>query len=178
MTRQFVRVRDRVVEVRGQIRDGKLLLEAPVERIWSVLQEGPRIILVEDHRRVPLWVSRDDRGGIWVSFQGQVYRLEIAPPQSPHASTEKPREILSPLTGKVQRIHVREGERVEEGTTLVTVEAMKMEYHLTAPAPALVETVTVKEGDLVDLGQVLVRLSYPPADHLQPGGERGDIPEE
>ncbi len=171
MTRH-VRVRHRVIEVRGTFQEDRLVLEAPEARSWHVVLHDNRAVLVEGHTRKTLWFSRDAQGHVWVTWQGQVFRLEPAPPRQPGAETaEHPREITSPLTGRVQKVHVQEGEQVEEGAPLVTVEAMKMEYHLTAPAPARVEAVPVKEGDLVDLGQVLVRLSYSPADRLKPGGE-------
>lgn len=171
MTRH-IRIRDHVLEVRGTLRDGYVVLEVPAARSWHVRRSGSRALLVEDHAREVIWFARDGQGNVWVAWRGHVFRLEPVPPRRERAaSPSRPREITSPLTGRVQKIHVREGERVEEGAPLVTVEAMKMEYHLTAPAPAKVEAVPVREGDLVDLGQVLVRLSYPPADHLQPDGE-------
>ncbi len=38
------------------------------------------------------------------------------------------------------------------------MEAMKMEYRLTAPRAGRVKAVSCKEGDLVDLGATLVSL--------------------
>ncbi len=167
-----VRVGNRVLEIRGDLRGERLVLETPETRSWHVIRRRNQAVLVDDHARKTVWFSRDSRGNVWVAREGQVFRLEPAPPRkSDTGAAERPREITSPLTGRVQKIHVQEGARVEAGTPLVTVEAMKMEYHLTAPAAAEVEAILVREGDLVDLGQVLVRLSYPPADHLQPGGQ-------
>jgi len=169
---RYVRVRNHVLEVRGTLRDGYVVLEVPAARFWHVRRSGDRALLVGDQAREVVWFVRDGRGNIWVAWRGHVFRMEpVLPRQERVASPSRPREITSPLTGRVQKVHVREGERVEEGAPLVTVEAMKMEYHLTAPALAEVEAVPVKEGDLVDLGQVLVRLSYPPADHFQREGE-------
>ncbi|GAA6058776.1 hypothetical protein JCM10212_001892 [Sporobolomyces blumeae] len=62
----------------------------------------------------------------------------------------------SPMPSKIVEVKVKAGDVVEEGQTLVIVEAMKMEHVLKAPKAGTVESVTAKEGDLVPEGKVLV----------------------
>ncbi|MFT6627575.1 MAG: biotin carboxyl carrier protein [Flavobacteriales bacterium] len=66
-------------------------------------------------------------------------------------------ELVSPMTGKVVHVPVAAGDTIEEGQTLVIIEAMKMENELRAAHDAVVESVTTAMGDLVTPGDLLVR---------------------
>ncbi len=58
-------------------------------------------------------------------------------------------EVLSPITGSVWRVLVREGVPVGEGETLVILESMKMEIRVKAPRTGTLVETRVKEGDSV-----------------------------
>ena len=66
--------------------------------------------------------------------------------------------LAAPMPGTVLRVEVHEGEHVDEGQTLVLLEAMKMELAVTAPAVGVVSAVLVEAGQLVSRGQALVEL--------------------
>jgi acetyl/propionyl-CoA carboxylase alpha subunit len=66
--------------------------------------------------------------------------------------------LAAPMPGTVLRVDVHEGEHVDEGQTLVLLEAMKMELAVTAPAVGVVSAVLVEAGELVSRGQALVEL--------------------
>ena len=51
---------------------------------------------------------------------------------------------------------VAEGDRVEAGTPLVVLEAMKMEHRLEAQAGGVVKSVRARPGQMVDPDEVLV----------------------
>jgi acetyl/propionyl-CoA carboxylase alpha subunit len=65
---------------------------------------------------------------------------------------------VAPMPGSVVGVHVHPGARVEAGGLLVTLEAMKMEHAVTAPAAGVVEAVLVRVGEQVVRGQPVVRL--------------------
>jgi len=79
---------------------------------------------------------------------------------SPAGGGSSRERIVAPMPGKVIRVMVEAGDRVERGDTILILEAMKMENRLTADAAGTVDAVKVVAGDLVDGGQVLVILSY------------------
>jgi biotin carboxyl carrier protein len=60
------------------------------------------------------------------------------------------------MPGGVVVVTVAVGDRVEPGTVLVTLEAMKMEHVVRAPVAGTVREVRVDIGDQVDTGDVLV----------------------
>lgn len=55
-------------------------------------------------------------------------------------------------------MHVTTGQKVEAGTPLLILEAMKMQNDVRAPRAGTVLTVDVKDGDLVSKGQLMVEL--------------------
>jgi propionyl-CoA carboxylase alpha chain len=65
---------------------------------------------------------------------------------------------ICPLPGTVIAVHVTTGDRVEAGTTLMVVEAMKMEHKITAGGAATVTAVHFEVGARVDQGDLLVGL--------------------
>jgi propionyl-CoA carboxylase alpha chain len=62
----------------------------------------------------------------------------------------------APMPGTVASIAVEAGDRVTAGQPLMTVEAMKMEHHVTAVVDGLVTKVEVQLGAQVTSGQTLV----------------------
>ncbi len=63
-------------------------------------------------------------------------------------------EVRSPMPGTVVAVPVADGDEVQAGEVLVSVEAMKMEHHLVAPLAGTVH-LSARTGDLVKADQVL-----------------------
>ena len=64
----------------------------------------------------------------------------------------------APLAGNIFKVLVSPGDEVEEGETMIILEAMKMETVVSAPKTGVITEVTVKEGDAVAVGDTLVKL--------------------
>lgn len=64
----------------------------------------------------------------------------------------------SPMPGKVIAVEVAPGDRVVAGSTLVVVEAMKMENAIKTEAAGIVAAVNCKPGDLISPEDVLVEV--------------------
>lgn len=58
-------------------------------------------------------------------------------------------EVLSPITGSVWKISVKDGASVSEGETLVILESMKMEIRVKSPHNGRVVELRVTEGDSI-----------------------------
>ncbi|MEV4466317.1 biotin carboxylase N-terminal domain-containing protein [Micromonospora echinofusca] len=63
--------------------------------------------------------------------------------------------LVAPLPGAVTRVHVEVGQRVAAGDLLLTLEAMKLEHPVLAPADGVVAELPVATGGQVDTGAVL-----------------------
>jgi len=65
-------------------------------------------------------------------------------------------QVVAPMPGKVIRVLVATGEKVEAGQGLLVVEAMKMQNEVRSPKGGVVERLMAKEGQAVNAGEVLV----------------------
>lgn len=66
--------------------------------------------------------------------------------------------VPAPMPGAVFQIKKAPGDSVEEGETIIVLEAMKMEMAIASPAAGRVAEILVKTGDQVTAGQVLATL--------------------
>ena len=66
--------------------------------------------------------------------------------------------VKSPLPGRVAKLYVGEGDRVELGDRIAVLEAMKMEHVLHAPQAGVVESVAVVEGVRVEQDTLVARI--------------------
>ena len=67
--------------------------------------------------------------------------------------------ILAPLPGVVSEVRVAVGDRVDPGSVVLVLEAMKMENEVYAPAGGVVEEIYVEPGRQVGRGDRLVLIS-------------------
>jgi len=71
------------------------------------------------------------------------------------------REVIeAPLPGKILRVEVTVGNKVEEGGVICIIEAMKMENPILSPATASVIEVAVSPGQVVKSGEKLAVIEY------------------
>ena len=123
-----------------------------------------RYSLLLDGASVPL-LARGRPRGVWeLGIDGRAFAIEVLDQRQ--ARIRELSEIAggatgisalkAPMPGLVVRVAVEEGEVVQAGTTVVIVEAMKMENELRATATAKVARILVRPGDAVNKSQVLV----------------------
>lgn len=67
-------------------------------------------------------------------------------------------EVRAPMPGLLKTVHVREGDTVDVDAPLVTLEAMKMENEIRAPAGGTITKVAAAAGTKVEGGAVLLVL--------------------
>ena len=129
------------------------------EEIQIALQPGVVMIVELDA------VGEADAKGrrtVVARVNGQLRAVEaqdenVAPAVPPHAKADpsNPGHVAAPLTGIVT-VAVSEGQRVEAGDRIATLEAMKMESSVTAPLSGSVVGTPVKDGARVEPGDLLV----------------------
>jgi 3-methylcrotonyl-CoA carboxylase alpha subunit len=98
-----------------------------------------------------------ERGGL---CRGGAHALNRpAPPDVEGAAEAGDRASLTaPMPGTVVKVLVGEGDEVEEGQTLLVLEAMKMEQSVAAPYAGTVRALPFDEGARVPGGAVLAEL--------------------
>jgi acetyl-CoA/propionyl-CoA carboxylase biotin carboxyl carrier protein len=99
-----------------------------------------------------------------VDVAGRSVAFELAPPPdvdraaraaASHSAGVVATEVASPMPGSVLAVHVAVGEAVEAGAPIVTIEAMKMEHLVAAPAAGRIAELRVAPADQVTRGQLL-----------------------
>lgn len=73
------------------------------------------------------------------------------------ANPANPLEVGAPIPGMITAVGPGNGARVSKGDKLLTLEAMKMQTTLYAPADGVIEEILAGVGDAVDGGDLLVR---------------------
>lgn len=137
--------------------DGRAHLDG---RAYTVTAVSPGVYLVTDgeHRwRVAVAESGDAR---WIAVSGQVAVVELggATSRSPRRKSAHGGEMTAPMPATVVNILVAPGQEVAEGTTVLVLEAMKMELPIRAPRAGVVKAVRCAQGELVQPGASLVEL--------------------
>ncbi len=69
-----------------------------------------------------------------------------------------PKEVTSFMPGNIQKVFVKKGQKVKEGSELCVLEAMKMKNVILSPADGVIKRVNIKEGDIVAKNHALVEL--------------------
>ncbi len=64
-------------------------------------------------------------------------------------------DVKAPMPGNVLKVLVKDGDSVDENTTLFVIEAMKMETEIKSPASGTVQSISVSEGSKIESGQVM-----------------------
>ena len=84
--------------------------------------------------------------------------VAAAPAAAPAAAavTAAGEVVKSPMPGNIMKILVSQGQKVNEGDTLIVLEAMKMENDIVATKSGTVAQIVVTKGQVVETGASLV----------------------
>ena len=140
--------------VRVKVDDREYLIDAtnPSPGLYSLLVHGKVYSAAVWQRRG----RREVQIGHWSTS------VEVAPAQTqrpsakPAAALGGRQEITAPMSGRVVQVLVQPGQTVQEGESLVIIEAMKMETEIRAIAPGQVRDIQVAVDTAVEAGQVLL----------------------
>ncbi len=73
-------------------------------------------------------------------------------------SPVNPKIITAFMPGNIQKVFIKKGQKVKEGSELLVLEAMKMKNIILAPADGTIKRVNIQEGDIVAKNHPLVEL--------------------
>ena len=129
----------------------------PEPGVYSILMEGRSY-----EARVEETVA-----GLVVVTDGYRFEIEVRDPRrwtrkSGRASGHGVQHLTAPMPGKLVRVLVATGEKVEAGQGLMVVEAMKMQNEIKAPRAGQVVSIPAKEGATVTAGEVLATIDSGP----------------
>jgi biotin carboxyl carrier protein len=120
--------------------------------IFSILLNG------ESHE---VRVAPNPGGSLTIQDGPHEFKAEVADPRAwrgrKHGAVEAEgrQQIVAPMPGKVIRLLVKVGDKVEAGQGLLVVEAMKMQNEVKSPKTGTVEKLLAKESQAVNAGDIL-----------------------
>ncbi len=94
-----------------------------------------------------------------IQVAGQASAVPQAATPQVATPTVNAEDIPAPLAGNIWKVLVSPNQQINEGDTLVILEAMKMETEVKAARAGTVVSVNVSEGDQVSAGQAIISLA-------------------
>ena len=142
-------------------RDGSFVVRAEcgddvAEAPATIAAWSPEALDVEwDGRRVRYAVTADgDR--VYLTGDSETVTVAVLPRFGAPDHGLAAGGFAAPMPGVIVEVRVEPGEQVAAGRTLVVMEGMKMEHHVSAPCDGTVTEVLVAPGDQVDNGSPLL----------------------
>lgn len=118
-----------------------------------------------NHNEVNVKIVSDDRsGGYILQYKGSVIEVKIRDTRTSELTkfmpvtvkNQKPKDLKSPITGKLIKLKVTEGEKVLAGSELCSIEAMKMENIIRTDYDVVVKKIYSQVNDLVVVNKVIM----------------------
>ncbi len=162
-----VKVGDRLAKVKLMSREGNNVQIKVDEKIYNLdmleVENGIYSILLNNRSYNIELVEGENAKEFTVNTYEEEFDVQIIDAEARYLmnrggddADDGGRTISSPMPGKVIKIPVKVGDAVAEGTTVVVVEAMKMQSEYKVKTDRIVKEILVKEGDAIDGNQALV----------------------
>ena len=74
-------------------------------------------------------------------------------------TTQKIKSLKAPMPGLILKVHIKEGQEVQKGDSLLVLEAMKMENIIKAPADLTIKQIHAKSKEAVEKDQTLIEFA-------------------
>jgi biotin carboxyl carrier protein len=139
----------------------KIVLDGqPVDADVVEIAPNSLSLLLEGHS-YEVRIMQLSTGELKLQTGSQEFTAEVSDPRAwrgrRHGALELEgrQQIVAPMPGKVVRVLVKVGDKVEAGQGLLVVEAMKMQNEIRSPKSGVVERLQAKEGQPVNAGEVL-----------------------
>jgi len=151
----------RTVEIEREADRWKISLDGQPVNADAVEIAPNTLSLLLDGQSYEVHITPSPDGILKLQTGLQEFTAEVADPRAwrgrRHGALEAEgrQQVVAPMPGKVVRILVEAGDKVEAGQGLLVVEAMKMQNEIRSPKRGTVERLHVKEGQPVNAGDVL-----------------------
>lgn len=122
--------------------------------VYSILYKGQSINME--------MIEGDGPGKYKVNTFCDYLELEVAPAANALIQGRSKKtgneQIKAPMSGKIVKVKVKAGDKIEEGDSLVILSAMKMENEIKSSMSGIISKISIKEEELVKDGQLLITI--------------------
>ncbi|MGH9480758.1 MAG: acetyl-CoA carboxylase biotin carboxyl carrier protein subunit [Terriglobales bacterium] len=152
----------RKVEVRARNGSWELACDGtPLAADLAIVNEHTLSLLIEGRSFTFHW-EQLEAGSVWLGGGGREAMVMVRDPRQVMAKRHFEQSgrvrLAAPMAGKVVRLLVAPGERVEAGQGVVVLEAMKMQNEVRSPKSGALVTLAVAAGATVATGQLLAEV--------------------
>ena len=163
-----IHIGDRIADVTLVSKEGnkvQLTIDGIPYDVDIVMAENGSCSILHEGKSYNAELIRKEGGKSYtVNAHYQSYNIDIIDSQAKYLRMRKGGEekqqdkIVSPMPGKVVKIPVKVGDRLQAGDIVVVIEAMKMQSNYKVNADCIVRNILVSEGEPVNANQVLIEL--------------------
>ena len=163
-----IHIGDRVADVTLVSKEGnkvQLTIDGVPYDVDIVMAENGSCSILHEGKSYNAELIRKEGGKSYtVNAHYQSYNIDIIDSQAKYlrmrkGGDEKQQDkIVSPMPGKVVKIPVKAGDRLQAGDIVVVIEAMKMQSNYKVNSECVVKKILVNEGDSVNSNQVIMTL--------------------
>ena len=163
-----LKIKDRIAKVEILEKKGTLYKVKIGDHAYELdvvkVANGVYSLLFNGHSTNMEMIEGDTPNKYIVNTRSNDYQVEVIDAKAKYMAAAKgdfmgiDTIISSPMPGKIVKILVSPGDRVERGDTVIVVSAMKMESEYKSPVNGMVRKIFVTEGDTVDGNQSLVEI--------------------
>ncbi|BDR16019.1 acetyl/propionyl/methylcrotonyl-CoA carboxylase subunit alpha [Vibrio sp. STUT-A11] len=131
-----------------------------VHQVCLLEKDGQFIVDIDEVRYI--FNALNDEQKTTLFYLGQQRTFAHQPSFESAKGTDDELSPTAPLNGIISAVMVKKGDKVAAGDPLLVLEAMKMEYTITAPVAATVDEIFYQHGDQVQHGSILLHLVSAP----------------
>ena len=163
-----IHIGDRVADVTLVSKEGnkvQLTIDGVPYDVDIVMAENGSCSILHEGKSYNAELIRKEGGKSYtVNAHYQSYNIDIIDSQAKYlrmrkGTDEKQQDkIVSPMPGKVVKVPVKAGDRLQAGDIVVVIEAMKMQSNYKVNSECVVKEIFVNEGDSVNSNQVIMTL--------------------
>jgi biotin carboxyl carrier protein len=164
----------------------ELKIDTRIAKIEVLKQEGNQYHVKIDDREYTFDIEKVEQGGYSILYHGKsvnmemiegdapnqykvntinnYYEIEVIDAATRYRNNSKSKfeseegYISSPMPGKIVKVLIEKGDKVEKGQTVVIVSAMKMESEYKSPFDGVVKNIFVTEGQATEGNDPLVEI--------------------
>jgi geranyl-CoA carboxylase alpha subunit len=105
-----------------------------------------------------------DRDRLYIQYRGDTLAVRDLTRSAPAATAlaGSDGKVRAAMNGRVVAVLVKQGDRVEAGQPVMTLEAMKMEHVHAAPIAGTISAIDVVEGEQVTTGKIVAEIEATP----------------
>lgn len=142
------------------------LTEDQIENLDRIQLEDNQFHILKNNTSFSVEILSDDflNRQYLVNVNGNEYKVAIATPLDQLikemgfeiGAGKQVNSIKAPMPGLILTLNVEVGQEVQEGDSLLILEAMKMENNFASPRAGIIKSILVEKGQAVDKGQLLI----------------------